>query len=232
MKKKVNEFVDLFSEFHSMRQTEQIVLLSYFHVVEEGREAVNASELEHLFSLANTPVPKNLKQLLAYLAGGGKKLFGSEGEFKIRREVIKEIEARVRKIKGISAPPQLEGGSPFDFGARIFNERKIEVLLTELKACYPATCWNACGLLVRIIVERALDAADPLVKTKTGLRDKINACRGLASLSKSLREALDGLHAAKIMGDIAAHHSKIILDKNDVDLVLPAFRLLLKEVSP
>jgi hypothetical protein len=50
-------------------------------------------------------------------------------------------------------------------------------------------------------------------------------------LSKSVREALDGLQGAKIIGDIAAHHSKIILDKNDVDLALPAFRMLIKEVS-
>jgi hypothetical protein len=125
----------------------------------------------------------------------------------------------------------MDGGSPFEFAGRAFSDAKIEALLQELRKCYPQECWNACGLLVRIIVERALDTVDNAVKAKNGLRDKINACRGLAVLSKSVREALDGLHGAKIMGDIAAHHSKIVLDKPDVDLVLPAFRVLIKEVK-
>ena len=86
-------------------------------------------------------------------------------------------------------------------------------------------------MLIRIIVERTLDTIDAAIKAKSGLRDKINACRGLAALSKSLREALDGLQSAKIFGDIAAHHSKILLDKPDVDLVLPAFRVLIKEAK-
>jgi len=231
MKERVNEFVDLFSDFHSLGPTAQIVRLVYLHAIEEARESVNKGELERLFEFADVPVPKNLSQLLTYLGGRGQKLINNKGEFSLRREVRKEIEQEVRDHRGEAAPPKLDGGSPFDFGSRVFSDVKISTLLQELKRCYPQQCWNACGLLVRIIVERTLDSVDALVKAKTGLRDKINVCRGLVALSKSLREALDGLQGAKIIGDIAAHHSKILLDKSDVDLVLPAFRVLIKEVS-
>ena len=231
MKDRVNKFVDLFPDFHSLKSTAQIVRLVHFHVVEEGRDSVSRDELEHLFRLSDVPVPRNLLQLLAYLSGRGKKLINNNGEFSLRRETRKEIEGEVRGLRGTAAPPKLDGGSPFDFGYRVFSDVKIRTLLHELKRCYPQECWNACGLLIRIVVERALDTVDASVKSKTGLKDKINACRGVTTLSKSLPEALDGLQGAKILGDIAAHHSKIILEKPDVDLVLPAFRVLLKEVK-
>src|ERR1022692_3592602 len=230
MKQKVNEFVDLFPDFHSLGATAQIVRLAYFHAIEEGRESVSKDERQHLFQLTAVPVPKKT-QLLAYLCDKGQKLINSKGEFSLRREVRKEIEHEVRGLRGSAAPPKLDGGSPFDFAGRTFTDAKIGALLEELRRCYPQACWNACGLLIRIIVERTLDTVDAAVKAKTGLRDKINACKGIASLSKSLREALDGLHGAKIIGDIAAHHSKILLDKPDVDLVLPALRVLIKEVK-
>jgi hypothetical protein len=231
VKEKVNDFVDLFPDFHSLGQTEQIVLLAYFHAMEEGRASVNKNELGRLFALVGTPVPRNLTQLLAYLSTKGKKLIGSNGEFGLRREVSKQIDQRVRELRGSAVPPRIDGGSPFDFAAKVFADAKVAALLQELRKCYPQECWNACGLLIRIIVERTLDSVDASVRGKSGLRDKINACRGLGTLSKSIKEALDGLHSAKIIGDIAAHHSKILLDKNDVDLVLPAFRMLIKETN-
>jgi len=231
MKDKVNEFVDLFPNFHSLGPTAQIVRLAYFHAIEEARESVNKNELDRLFKLADVPVPKNLPQLLTYLCGKGQRLINANGEFSLRREVRKEIEQEVHGLRGSATPPRLDGGSPFDFAGRVFTDAKVGALLDELKKCYPQECWNACGLLIRIVVERTLDAVDAVIRAKSGLRDKINACRGLGTLSKSLREALDGLQGAKIIGDIAAHHSKILLDKPDVDLVLPAFRVLIKEVK-
>ncbi len=231
MKERINKFVDLFPGFHSLGLTAQIVRLVYFHAVEEGRESVSRNELERLFSLADLPVPKNLPQLLVYLSDKGEKLISANGEFSLRREVRKDVDQEVRGLRGLAAPPKLDGGSAFDFPGRVFSDAKINALLQELKKCYRQECWNACGLLIRIIVERTLEAIDAGVKSKTGLKDKINACRGLTTLSKTLREALDGLQGAKIMGDIAAHHSKILLDKPDVDLVLPAFRVLMKEVK-
>jgi len=231
MNTKVNTFVDSFPGFHRLGQTDQIVRLAYFYAVEEAHESVNRQEMERLFRFANLSTPKNLPQLLAYLSGKGSKLINNNGEFSLRREVRKEIEEEIRKFRGSAIPPQFDGGSPFDFSGRAFSDEKIAALLQELRKCYPQECWNACGLLIRITVERTLDTIDAGVKSKLGLKDKINACRGLTTLSKSLREALDGLQGAKIMGDIAAHHSKIILDKQDVDLVLPAFRILIKEAK-
>ena len=67
MKGRVNGFVDLFPGLYFFFYTEQIVLLAYFHAIEEGRESVNKNELERLFALAGTPVPKNLKQLFDLL---------------------------------------------------------------------------------------------------------------------------------------------------------------------
>ena len=112
----------------------------------------------------------------------GKKLIACDGEFRLRREVIREIGGRIRDLRGSAIPPRFDGGSPFDFGARAFVDVKIAALLQELRKCYPQECWNACGLLIRIIVERALDTADAGVRSKVGLRDKINSCRGLGVL--------------------------------------------------
>ena len=162
----------------------------YFHAIEEGRESANRNDLERLFSLADLPIPKNLSQLLVYLAGKGKKLNSANGEFSLRRDVRQELDQELRGFRGLAPPFRLEGGSAFDFPGRIFADAKINALLQELKKCYPKECWNACGLLIRIIIERTLDAIDAGVRSKTGLEDKINACRSIMVLSKSLREAL------------------------------------------
>ena len=230
MKQKINDFVDLFPDFHSLGQTEQIVLLVYFHAVLEGRESVNSKELRHLFELADVPVPEHLARLLIYLSTKARKLIRNDGEFRLRREIRKEIEQALKVSKPAAASPQETVETGFDFGVVGFPEKKIAVLMSEVRTCYQHACWNATGLLTRIIIERTLDTVDQAVKNKTGLRDKINACRNVQTLSKSLREAMDGLQGAKIIGDIAAHHSSILLDKADVDLVLPAFRVLIKEI--
>lgn len=133
MKDRVNEFVDLFPGFHSMGPTAQIVRLVYFHAIEEGQESVNKGNLERLFQLTDVPVPKNLPQLLVYLCGKGRKLINADGEFSLRREVRKEIEQEVSKFRGSAVPPKLDGGSPFDFGAKVFTDAKIAALLVELR---------------------------------------------------------------------------------------------------
>ena len=79
MKQRVNEFVDLFPDFHSQEKTGQIVRLVYFHAVEEARESVSRDELERLFKLADLPVPENLMQLLLYLCRKGAKLIRAGG---------------------------------------------------------------------------------------------------------------------------------------------------------
>jgi hypothetical protein len=229
MKAKINDFLDLFPGFHELPQTAQIVKVVFFHTVEEGRESVNSTELERLFRLADVPVPPNMNDLLRYLSGRGAKLISTNGEFSLRREARKGLQAELDSLRGTFTPPPVDSASPFNFGARKFTDAKIATLISEIHRCYLQQCWNACGILIRIVIERTLDSIDPAVKAKMGLKDKINLCRNLA-LSKTMKEALDSVQNAKIIGDIAAHHSKVILEKPDIDLVLPVFRILLKEV--
>jgi hypothetical protein len=99
MKDRVNIFVDRFPSFHALESANQVVRLIYFHVVEEGQESANVTDLKLLFRLANVPVPKNLPKLLAYLCGAGAKLISDHGEFTLRREVRRTIEQELGAAK-------------------------------------------------------------------------------------------------------------------------------------
>lgn len=231
MREKVNDFVDLYPAFHDFLQVDQIARLVYFHAVEEGRESINKEELERLFRLADSPVPTHLARLLMYMSGKGAKLIRNQGEYSLRREVRRELEDELNKLRGVVSLPKRDGNSPFEFEGKKFSDKKIAALLEECRRCWAQQCWNACGLLIRIIVERTLDTVDPTVKAKSGLKDKLNRCREIKTLSKSVRDGLDHLHGAKLFGDVAAHHSTVLLDEGDIDIVLPNFRVLLKEVT-
>lgn len=230
MKSKVNDFLDLFGDLHAQHESAQVILLVYFHAVEEGRESVNSGELEHLFNLADLPIPRNLPQLLGYLCGPGAKLINNGGEYRLRREARKELDNQVRKLRGEVIPPKIEPVTTLEFPDRTFTDKKIATLLDELRKCYRLECWNAAGLLIRIIIERTLDSVNDDIKAKNGLKDKINKARE-AKISKSLKDGLDHLMGAKLVGDIAAHHSKVLLDRGDIDVTLNPFRILLKEVT-
>lgn len=233
MRSKVDTFLDLYPNFHELNQTDQILRIVFFFTVEEGHETISKKELDQLFAFARIGVPRNLPQLLAYLSGKGKKLLCVGGEYSLKRNVQKEIEKEVRSLRGQKPPPPPIGGvGALDFPGKNFKDLKVQTLLNETRICYSQACWNACGILVRIIVERTLDSVDPAVRKKQGLKDKINFCKGASDLfSKSLRDGMKELHNAKLLGDIAAHHSKILLDKSDIDLVLPVFRILIREVE-
>jgi hypothetical protein len=232
MKQRINEFIDLFPDFHTFDEGNQILYMIYFHAIEEGRESANQAEIESLFGLAGLAVPKRLGQKLGYLCGrSGKLLPPSKGEYQLHREVKRTISEKVRAAR--REPPRvvINGNGPFDFTGRIFTDRKVAVLIDELRRCHAMQCWNACGLLMRIIIERTVDTVDPGVKAKSGLKDKLNKCREITTLGKSVRESIDHLHGAKIIGDIAAHDSAIVLDEPDIDLALPHFRVFLKSVT-
>jgi hypothetical protein len=232
MKQRINEFVDLFPAFHRLNPMQQILYVIYFHAVEEGRESANQAEIESLFRLAGVAVPKNLGQKLGYLCGRGAKLLPpNKGEYELRREVKRDFEEEIRAMRGQLAPVVIDAKGPFDFNGRTFTDKKLAVLLDELRRCHALQCWNASGLMMRIIIERAVDTVDPAVKAKSGLKDKLNKCREITSLGKSVRESIEHLHSAKIIGDIAAHDSKIVVDEPDVNLALPHFRILLKSVT-
>lgn len=232
MKQRINEFIDLFPEFHRLNATEQILHMIYFHAVEEGRESANYAEIVNLFRLAGVAQPKNLPQMLGYLCGKGARLLApKKGEYELRREVTRKISGEVRAARGGPAPIVVNENGPFEFKDRTFTDKKIAALLNELRQCHAMQCWNACGLLMRIVIERTVDSVDPAVKTKNGLKDKLNKCREISTLGKSVRESIDHLHSTKIIGDIAAHDSTIVLDEPDIGLALPHFRLLLKTVT-
>ncbi len=110
------------------------------------------------------------------------------------------------------------------------DDKKASVLLEELRGCYDARCWNACGILLRIATERALDAVEPACKRKRGLSNKLAYCSGNSqAFGQSFRDGLKELNACKITGDIVAHDSAIVIDQPDVDLAAQYFRHLMKQ---
>lgn len=111
-------------------------------------------------------------------------------------------------------------------------DKKIYVLGTELNQNWQTqNCWNSCGILMRIILERALDRKNNDIKNKSGLKDKINFCLSSSIFGKSVLEALKKLdNSTKITGDIVAHDSNILLSKNDIELAIIPFRVLLADI--
>lgn len=111
-------------------------------------------------------------------------------------------------------------------------DKKVYILGVELNQNWQTqNCWNSCGILMRIILERALDRKDNDIKNKSGLKNKINFCLSSSIFGKSVLEALKKLdNSTKITGDIVAHDSNILLSKNDIELAIIPFRVLLVDV--
>lgn len=111
-------------------------------------------------------------------------------------------------------------------------DKKVYILGLELNQNWQTqNCWNTCGILMRITLERALDRKDNNIKNKNGLKDKINLCLSSNIFGKSVLEALKKLdNSTKITGDIVAHDSNIVLSKNDIELAIIPFRLLLTDI--
>jgi hypothetical protein len=233
MKEDVNSWVGRFyPSFHELEPVEQVVRLIYFHTVIAGQGCTRHKDVAALFDAIELGKPNNLPQLLFYASTRGKRLLKSDGGFRLRREIRQNIEEEQRQpseLPQVAAVPV----PPFEFPNQIIKDAKINVLLKEAKACYRSDCWNACGILVRIIIERSLDSVSPAIKSASGLKDKLNLCiSNPGTFSKSIVEALKELKGAKLIGDVVAHHSNIILDKHDIDVVVPAFRMLVKEINP
>jgi hypothetical protein len=232
MKSRVNEWIDQFPNFHELSATEQIVRLVFFHSIEEKRETISREELQQLFEFIDVTVPTNLPQLLAHLCKRGARLLNKAGEYSLRREVRQSIDQELQAVKGSLPPPKLGPVPAFEFPGKTFKDAKVKILLDETKKCYATECWNACGILMRIVLERTLDSTDPRMKATGGLKDRLNLGISTAGLfSRTIVDTLKELRSAKLVGDIVAHHSFIIVDKPDIDLVVPSLRMLLKEVS-
>ena len=111
-------------------------------------------------------------------------------------------------------------------------DKKVYILGIELNQNWQIQdCWNSCGILMRIILERVLDRKDNDIKNKSGLKNKINFCLSSSIFGKSVLEALKKLdNSTKIIGDIVAHDSNILLSKNDIELAIIPFRVLLTDI--
>lgn len=112
------------------------------------------------------------------------------------------------------------------------TDKKIHQLGLELNHNFSfKNCWNSCGILMRIILERALDQKSAEIKRKTGLKDKINFCLSNNVFGKSVAEALQKLnHSTKITGDIVAHDSNLLLEEDDITIAIIPFRVLIKDI--
>jgi len=232
MKSRANEWIDQFPEFHELPATEQIVRLVFFHTIEEQRETISQQELKLLFDFIGVPIPDNLPQFLAHLCRKQGRLIKKGDEYSLRREVERAIREELAKLAGSHPILHMAPIPAFEFPGRTFKDTKIQVLLGEAQKCYATECWNACGILMRIVLERTLDAADPRVKSTPGLKGKLNV--GISTVgvfSQTIVDTLKDLRSAKLVGDIVAHHSTIVVDKPDIDLVTPSLRMLIKEVT-
>ena len=111
-------------------------------------------------------------------------------------------------------------------------DKKVYILGVELNQNWQIQdCWNSCGILMRIILERVLDRKDNDITNKSGLKNKINFCLSSSIFGKSVLEALKKLdNSTKITGDIVAHDSNILLSKNDIELAIIPFRVLLTDI--
>jgi len=232
MKTRVNEWVGRFPNFHALPSTDQIIRLGYFHTIEDKRESVSTVELGQLFAFADLPRPRNLAKLLAYLCGKGVRLNNNNGEFSLQRDVRQAIDKELQELSGAPPPPKIGAALAFEFAGRVFKDNKVEVLIEEARKCYATECWNACGILMQIVLERTLDSANAQIKATAGLKAKLNVGISTAGIfSQTIADTLKELKNAKLVGDIVAHHSTIVLDKPDIDLVAPSLRMLIKEVT-
>jgi hypothetical protein len=156
--------------------------------------------------------------------------FWSEAGIDARQRAMKfrkKIEIlKMQKDQPSAKPQTVAGNNPFAIASP--DDKKVEILLAELRRCYDAECWNACGILLRIVTERALDGVEAACKKKKGLGNKLNYCSNESQeFGQSVKEALRNLLAGKITGDIVAHDAVIVIDRPDIDLVAPYFRHLI-----
>lgn len=229
MSRNLSSFIDIIDNFESLSETDKILNLTYFYTQIDKAPSINIDELKSLFIDTDVGVPKNLRQLVAYLLRKHKLFPVSPTNWRLNLKEKKKIAA---SLVGISKKEKITQPASFlRFNLKVVNDKKIKVLLKELAITHEDKCWNASGILIRIILERLLDRKDAKVKVKKGLNNKLNYCISNNNLfGRSIRESLEHLRNAKIIGDIVAHDSSIILDQGDVDICLPSLRILVKDI--
>lgn len=201
--------------------------------VKEKVEKWIADYSSDLFSIFNKPT-KEREALLYLKKSWANKRLNRKKWLKSLRMILKNL--KIRQITGIKKGRVSEYQGNYIFSDYLLKkikkqDKKISVLGSEANFNWQASCWNACGILMRIILERTLDRKDNKVKQKRGLELKINYCLSNRIFGKSVSDALKKLHhSTKITGDIVAHDSNILLSKNDIELAIVPLNMLIKDV--
>ncbi len=131
----------------------------------------------------------------------------------------------------------LEERKPVDFiNLKEFSniqDARIREFMEELNTCWKVEAPNACMLLIRALMNNALDYyyKDAEKKTGDGLKGKLNFFIKNESLEKTVKEAMVHLLMnAKIFGDIAAHSKDTVITMPDVDHCRAALKIFLIKI--
>lgn len=200
--------------------------------VKEKAEGWISSYLNYLFIIFDNQIKK--RNALLYLEKSYlNKRLNRKKWLKTLRDILKGL--KKKQIRGVKKKAGKHLGN-YIFSGSLLGEiktkdKKISILGSETNFNWQVGCWNACGILMRIILERALDRKDKKVKQRRGLERKINYCLSNNIFGKTLSGALKKLqHSTKITGDIVAHDSNILLSEDDIELSIVPLNMIVKDV--
>lgn len=201
--------------------------------VKEKAEEWLSSYLNYLFIIFENKTKK--RNALSYLEKSYlNKRLNRKKWLKNLRDILKGL--KTKKIRGGVKKKAGKHLGNYIFSESLLGEietkdKKISILGSETNFNWQTGCWNACGILMRIILERALDRKDKKVKQIRGLERKINYCLSNNIFGKTLSGALKKLqHSTKITGDIVAHDSNILLNEDDIELSIVPLNMIVKDV--
>lgn len=115
----------------------------------------------------------------------------------------------------------------------------IEKVVYQINACYENTCYDACAVMLRRLIETLIIEAfehekiDHKIKSAAGqfgpLDDLINATLNEAgwNLGRDSRTALQRL---KRLGDLSAHSRRYNARRQDIDRVMHGTRVVVEEL--
>jgi len=191
-----------------------------------------AAYSSNLFSTLDKPTEE--KEALLYLKKSWvNKRLNRKKWLKNLRIALKTL--KIQQLAGIKQEKISKYQANYIFSDFLLNkiknqDKKIFVLGSEANFNWQANCWNACGILMRIILERVLDRKSNRIKQRRGLEQKINCCLSNKIFGKSVSDALKKLHhSTKITGDVVAHDSNILLNQSDIELAIVPLNMLSKD---
>jgi len=115
----------------------------------------------------------------------------------------------------------------------------IEKLVHQINRCYANTCYDACAVMIRRLVETLIIEVfinrkdEQKLKDNQGdfkyLKDLISITLAETPLHLS-RNAKRGLDNLKVIGDLSAHNRRYIAFREDIDKVIPDLRVVSQEL--